>query len=61
MINLPRRRRQALEQAHSGLGLVYFREQKAADSVTELQQATATSTKPDPTDLYVLGVELDCA
>ena len=48
----------ALEQAHSGLGLVYFREQKAAESVTELQQATANSPSPDPTDLYVLGVEL---
>jgi hypothetical protein len=48
----------ALEQAHSGLGLVYFREQKAADSVTELQQATTNSASPDPTDLYVLGVEL---
>jgi tetratricopeptide (TPR) repeat protein len=51
-------KQQALEQAHSGLGLVYYREQKTADAVTELQQATATSPSPDPADLYVLGVEL---
>jgi hypothetical protein len=49
---------EALEQAHSGLGLVYFREQKAPDAVTELQAATATSASPDPSDLYVLGIEL---
>jgi hypothetical protein len=49
---------EALEQAHSGLGLVYFREQKAPEAVTELQAATATSTSPDPSDLYVLGIEL---
>ena len=49
---------EALEQAHSGLGLVYFREQKPADAVTQLQAATATSTTPDPADLYVLGIEL---
>ena len=48
----------ALEQAHSGLGLVYFREQKASDSVAELQQATANSNMPDSTDLFILGVEL---
>ncbi len=48
----------AASQAHSGLGLVYYREQKPADSVTELQQATATSASPDPADLYVLGLEL---
>ena len=49
---------EALEQAHSGLGLVYFREQKPADAVTHLQAATSTSTTPDPADLYVLGIEL---
>ncbi len=51
-------KQEALEQAHSGLGLVYYREQKPADAVTELQQATATSPSPDPADLYVLGLEL---
>jgi tetratricopeptide (TPR) repeat protein len=51
-------KQEALEQAHSGLGLVYYREQKPADAVTELQQATATSASPDPADLYVLGLEL---
>lgn len=48
---------EAMEQAHSGLGLVYFREQKPADAVTQLQAATS-STMPDPADLYVLGIEL---
>jgi tetratricopeptide (TPR) repeat protein len=44
--------------AHSGLGLTYFREQKADDSLKELQQATATD-KPDPVDLFIMGVDLD--
>jgi tetratricopeptide (TPR) repeat protein len=48
----------ALEQAHSGLGLVYFREQNAPEAVAQLQLATATSASPDPADLYVLGIEL---
>ncbi len=50
---------QVLDEAHSGLGLVYFREQKWADSVTELRQATQDSATPDPTDYFVLGVDLD--
>ena len=49
---------QATAQAHSGLGLVYFRRSNAADAVTELQQATSNNPTPDPSDLYVLGVEL---
>jgi len=49
---------QATAQAHSGLGLVYFRRSNAADAVTELQQATSNNPMPDPSDLYVLGVEL---
>jgi len=47
----------ATEQAHGGLGLVYFRQGKAADSVAEFQISTKTAA-PDPTDLYVMGVEL---
>ncbi|HTU34134.1 MAG TPA: hypothetical protein VMF66_10070 [Candidatus Acidoferrum sp.] len=43
--------------AHSGLGLTYFREQKAEDSVKELQLATSTD-KPDPVDLFVMGIDL---
>ena len=47
-----------LSQAHSGLGLVYFRRGDSDDSVRELQQATQSATAPDPTDLYVLGFGL---
>jgi tetratricopeptide (TPR) repeat protein len=48
-----------LSEAHSGLGLVYFRKQQWADSVTELQQATQASAAPDATDFFVLGLDLD--
>ncbi len=47
-----------LTQAHSGLGLVYFRRQRSDDSAKELQQATQGSASPDPTDLFVLGLDL---
>lgn len=47
-----------LSEAHSGLGLVYFRRQQLDDSVKELQQATQTASKPDPTDFFVMGVDL---
>jgi tetratricopeptide (TPR) repeat protein len=50
---------QVLGEAHSGLGLVYFREQKWGDSVTELQQSTQASATPDPTDYFVLGLDFD--
>lgn len=46
----------AVSQAHSGLGLVYFREGKNDQSAAELDQATQGSPKPDPTDYFVLGV-----
>jgi hypothetical protein len=42
-------------QAHSGLGFIYFRHQ---DSVTKLQQAVRNNPRPDPTDRYVLGIDL---
>jgi tetratricopeptide (TPR) repeat protein len=48
-----------LSEAHSGLGLVYFRQQKWSDSVSELQQSTQASANPDATDYYVMGVDLD--
>jgi tetratricopeptide (TPR) repeat protein len=44
----------ATEQAHSGLGLVYFRQQKPAESAAELELSTK-DPNPDPADLYVLG------
>jgi tetratricopeptide (TPR) repeat protein len=47
-----------LAQAHSGLGLVYFRRQQIEDSVKELQQATQGGGTPDPTDYFVMGIDL---
>lgn len=49
---------QDTSMAHSGLGLTYFREQKAQDSLNELQQAT-TNTTPDPVDFFIMGIDLD--
>ena len=46
----------AVAQAHSGLGLVYFREGKNDESAAELVKATDGNAQPDPTDLFVLGV-----
>ena len=48
-----------LTQAHSGLGLVYFRKENWDGSVKELQQATQGAASPDPTDLYALGFGLE--
>jgi tetratricopeptide (TPR) repeat protein len=45
-------------QAHSGLGLVYFRRQNYEESLKELQQATQGAAKPDPSDLYAMGADL---
>lgn len=45
-------------QAHSALGLVYFRRDDYDDSAKELEQSTKGNPSPDPTDLYVLGVDL---
>jgi tetratricopeptide (TPR) repeat protein len=45
-------------QAHSGLGLIYFRRQNYDESVAELKKSTADSANQDPTDYYVMGVEL---
>jgi tetratricopeptide (TPR) repeat protein len=47
-----------LSEAHSGLGLVYFRRQNPTESASELQQATQASASPDATDFYVLGLDL---
>ncbi|MGH9686445.1 MAG: tetratricopeptide repeat protein [Candidatus Acidiferrales bacterium] len=46
------------QQAHSALGLVYFRRGDYARSVNELQQSTKETASPDQTDFYVLGVDL---
>lgn len=45
------------QQAHSALGLVYFRRGDYADSVNELQQSTQ-GAGADETDIFVLGVDL---
>jgi tetratricopeptide (TPR) repeat protein len=47
-----------LSAAHSGLGLIYFRRQDSEDSVKELQQSVQLAARPDPTDLFVLGLGL---
>ena len=44
-----------LATAHSGLGLIYFRQGKLEESAKELQVATSIAATPDPTDFYVLG------
>ena len=49
----------SLAQAHSGLGLVYFRQQQFDKAVTEMQQAVKLDTTPDSVDLYILGVSLN--
>lgn len=49
---------QKLAEAHSGLGLVYFRRQDYPKAVTELQQATQGNPSPDPTDYFALGAAL---
>ncbi len=45
-------------QAHSALGLVYFRRDDYENSAKELQLATKDNPTPDPTDLFVLGADL---
>ena len=45
-------------QAHSALGLVYFRREDYDNSAKELQQATQNNASPDQTDLFVLGASL---
>jgi tetratricopeptide (TPR) repeat protein len=48
----------ALSQAHSGLGLVYYRRQDFANSVVELQAAEKIAATPDASDFYVMGADL---
>jgi tetratricopeptide (TPR) repeat protein len=47
----------AAAQAHSGLGMTYFRKNDFDGSAKELQTATTESPDVDPTDLYVLGID----
>jgi tetratricopeptide (TPR) repeat protein len=48
---------QKATQAHSALGLVYFRREDYANSAAELGQAIEGQASPDQTDLYVLGID----
>jgi tetratricopeptide (TPR) repeat protein len=50
---------QKLNEAHSALGLIYFRRHDYGNSVAELQQATQNTATPDETDLFVLATSLD--
>lgn len=47
----------ATSQAHSGLGLIYFRRQDFANSISELQLSEQSASSPDPTDFFVMGLE----
>jgi tetratricopeptide (TPR) repeat protein len=49
---------QGESQAHSGLGLIYFRRQDYDQSIAELKKATGDPANQDATDYYVMGVEL---
>jgi tetratricopeptide (TPR) repeat protein len=49
---------QKAAQAHSALGLVYFRREDYDNSAKEIQQVLQLNPTPDPTDLYVLGIDL---
>lgn len=44
--------------AHSGLGLIYFRQQKVDDSLKELQAATVKE-QTDPVDFFIMGIDLE--
>ncbi|MGA9883890.1 MAG: hypothetical protein WBQ34_09245 [Candidatus Acidiferrales bacterium] len=46
------------QQAHSALGLIYFRQGNYTDSAKELQLSTQGTTGVDETDVFVLGVDL---
>lgn len=50
---------QLIAQAHSGLGLVYFRNQDYDNAVKELEQATQTTESPDAADVYALAFSLE--
>lgn len=47
----------AASQAHSGLGMTYFRKNDFQDSSKELEAATTETSDVDPADLYILGMD----
>ncbi|HVB85856.1 MAG TPA: hypothetical protein VNK23_04220 [Candidatus Dormibacteraeota bacterium] len=50
-------KKQVSALAHGALGLIYFRQSKFQDSVTELETATEDAAAPDATDYLVLGAD----
>lgn len=52
-----RLKNQLLAEGHSGLGLVYFRKGRYADSIPELQQAIKLDPEPDPVNSFVMGLD----
>jgi tetratricopeptide (TPR) repeat protein len=47
-----------LSQAHSGLGLAYFRAEDFGNAARELQLSIKGVPSPDPTDMYTFGIAL---
>ena len=50
-------KKQVLGLAHGALGLIYFRQSKFQESVTEMLEATEAEASPDATDYLVLGAD----
>lgn len=48
-------KKQVLATAHSGLGLIYFRQARFDESAKELQEATQNAATPDAADYLVMG------
>lgn len=46
----------SLAAAHSGLGLVYFRRNKYAEAIPELETAAKLDPNPDPVNYFLLGI-----
>ncbi|MBI1750265.1 MAG: hypothetical protein HY234_07700 [Acidobacteria bacterium] len=59
--NFAKIKNDALADVHGGLGLIYLRKQRIADSVAELDQATKVTSSPDPVDFYLLGIVLQAS
>ena len=52
---------ETLVMAHSGLGFVFLQQQKFAEAITELEQATTIVADGDPVDFFLLGLSLQSA
>ncbi|MGH9736993.1 MAG: hypothetical protein ACRD4X_00175 [Candidatus Acidiferrales bacterium] len=52
-------KKQVLALAHGALGLIYFRQSKFQDSMTEMQAATKATASPEATDYLVLGADYE--